>query len=136
AHELCEIVAPADIDVDGIGRPDLGIAAHAIVEDGGAHARFVGLGARHEAQPVGNVVVVGDQDAALLVDRHGAPILAAIVAGILDVPLIGGGRGVDALIGRVVVLDTAPELVERGHAPHVPLFNGVHGQRVVGREGL
>src|SRR3546814_8664844 len=80
---------------------------------------LVGLLAWHQPHVIRHVVVIGDDHAALRIDRDAAPVRAAVVTRIFDRMSRRFRRRINALIARTTELDAACELIERRQSPHV-----------------
>src|SRR3546814_19501397 len=67
----------------------------------------------HQPHVIRHVVVIGDDHAALRIDRDAAPVRAAVVTRIFDRMPRRFRRRIDALIARPTELDAACELIDR-----------------------
>src|SRR3546814_13439893 len=80
---------------------------------------LVGLLAWHQPHVIRHVVVIGDDHAALRIDRDAAPVRAAVVTRIFDRMSRRFRRRINALIARTPELDAACALIERPQSPPV-----------------
>jgi hypothetical protein len=126
-HSMSEGHPPAGIYLDAEGRVGLrrDVVGTVVLKSGlidRNDAELIDLLARDQPITIGGDVVVRHHDVALEIDGNPAPVDAAIVSRELDPP-IGGWRGVHAFVNTLAILDTAPKLIERRHAPHVAFLD-------------
>ena len=78
-----------------------------------------GDGAGDEAIEIGHIVVIGNDNAALPVNRDAAPVGTAVIAWKFDRAAVGRWRCIYAVIGCLAKLNAADHLIDRRQAPHI-----------------
>src|SRR3546814_12068682 len=79
-----------------------------------------GLRARHQADIVGHVVIIRDNNAPAGIDCNAAPVRSSIISGIFNGTTVAFGVRVETFITRLAELNEADHLIDR--LPSLPVM--------------